>query len=79
MNFNDKKINIEEFLDQQGPNSNKNSDEDSTTQNKTAENTIAESSITESNVVNTTETSVTATDANSQSDGTTETSGTDGN
>ena len=74
MNFNDKKINIEEFLDQQGPNSNKNSDEDSTNENKTAEN-----SITESNVVNTTETSETTTDANPQSNGTTEISGTDGN
>ena len=71
MNFNDKKINIEEFLDQQGPNSNKNNDENSTTTNTATENSITENSTT---------TTGTTTDTNSVSDVTTsETSGTDGN
>ena len=71
MNFNDKKINIEEFLDQQGPNSNKNNDENSTTTNTATENSVTENSTT---------TTGTATDTNSVSDVTTsETSGTDGN
>lgn len=71
MNFNDKKINIEEFLDQQGPNSNKNNDENSTTTNTATENSVTENSTT---------TTGTTTDTNSVSDVTTsETSGTDGN
>ena len=71
MNFNDKKINIEEFLDQQGPNSNKNNDENSNTTNTATENSVTENSTT---------TTGTATDTNSVSDVTTsETSGTDGN
>ena len=71
MNFNDKKINIEEFLDQQGPNSNKNNDENSTTRNTATENSVTENSTT---------TTGTTTDTNSVSDVTTsETSGTDGN
>ena len=43
VNFNDKKIDIEEFLDQQGPNSNKNNNEDTTTENTTDVNTIEKS------------------------------------
>ena len=71
MNFNDKKIDIEEFLDQQGPNSNKNNDENSTTTNTATENSVTENSTT---------TTGTTTDTNSVSDVTTsETSGTDGN
>ena len=71
MNFNDKKINIEEFLDQQGPNSNKNNDENSTTTNTATENSVTENSTT---------TTGTTTDTNSVSNVTTsETSGTDGN
>ena len=71
MNFNDKKINIEEFLDQQGPNSNKNNDENSTTTNTATENSVTENSTT---------TTGTTTDTNSVSNVTTsEASGTDGN
>lgn len=73
MNFNDKKIDIEEFLDQQGPNSNKNNNEDTTTENTTDVNTI------EKNNVNNTEVSETTSDTDSQSDKTIETTGTDGN
>ena len=68
-----KKIDIEEFLDQQGPNSNKNNNEDTTTENTTDVNTI------EKNNVNNTEVSETTSDTNSQSDKTIETTGTDGN
>ena len=76
MNFNDKKINIEEFLDQQGPNSNKNNNENA--ENTATENTTSENSITNGNT-NVSGTSGMTTDANPQSDGTTEISGTDGN
>lgn len=68
MNFNDKKINIEEFLDQQGPNSNKNNEEDTTSEDTTTGNNST-----------TTGTSGTITGTSSQSDVTSETSGTDGN
>lgn len=73
MNFNDKKINIEEFLDQQGPNSNKNNNEDTTTENTTDSNLSTE------NNVNTTVETGTTTGTNTQNDVTSETSGTDGN
>ena len=66
-------IDIEEFLDQQGPNSNKNNNEDTTTENTTDVNTI------EKNNVNNTEVSETTSDTDSQSDKTIETTGTDGN